>query len=94
MGAVKAAIQNQLHREMNLVFGSVLATIALTVPAVLLISGVMDEPIKLGLRPAEMVLLVATLLMSSVSFSSGRTNSLNGATHLILFFAYIILMFD
>ncbi|MBY6196071.1 calcium:proton antiporter [Vibrio hangzhouensis] len=94
VGAVKAAIHNQLQRAMNLFFGSVLATIALTVPAVLLISGVMDEPIKLGLRPAEMVLLVATLLMSSVSFSSGRTNSLNGATHLILFFAYIILMFD
>lgn len=94
VGAIKAAITNQLQRAMNLFFGSVLATIALTVPAVLLISGVMNEPIQLGLAPAEMVLLVATLMMTSVSFSSGRTNSLNGATHLILFFAYIILMFD
>ncbi|MBM7035288.1 calcium:proton antiporter [Vibrio ulleungensis] len=94
VGAIKAAITNQLQRAMNLFFGSVLATIALTVPAVLLISDVMNEPIQLGLAPAEMVLLVATLMMTSVSFSSGRTNSLNGATHLILFFAYIILMFD
>ncbi|MDN3715240.1 calcium:proton antiporter [Vibrio breoganii] len=94
VGAVKAAFTNQLQRAMNLFFGSVLATIALTVPAVLLISGVMNEPIRLGLDPAEMVLLGATLLMTSVSFSSGRTNSLNGATHLVLFFAYIILMFD
>lgn len=94
VGAVKAAITNQLQRAMNLFFGSVLATIALTVPAVLLISGVMNEPIQLGLAPAEMVLLGATLLMTSVSFSSGRTNSLNGVAHLILFFAYIILMFD
>ncbi|GAB3527267.1 calcium:proton antiporter [Photobacterium alginatilyticum] len=94
VGAVKAAITNQLQRAMNLFFGSVLATIALTVPAVLLISGVMNEPIRLGLEPAEMVLLAATLLMTSVSFSNGRTNSLNGATHLILFIAYIILMFD
>jgi Ca2+:H+ antiporter len=94
VGAIKAAVTNQLQRAMNLFFGSVLATIALTVPAVLLISGVMNEPIQLGLAPAEMVLLGATLLMTSVSFSSGRTNSLNGATHLILFFAYIILMFD
>ncbi|WP_353499635.1 calcium:proton antiporter [Vibrio chaetopteri] len=94
VGAVKAAVTNQLQRAMNLFFGSVLATIALTVPAVLLISGVMNEPIRLGLAPAETVLLGATLLMTSVSFSSGRTNSLNGATHLILFFAYIILMFD
>ena len=94
VGAVKAAITNQLQRAMNLFFGSVLATIALTVPAVLLISGMMNEPIQLGLAPAEMVLLGATLLMTSVSFSSGRTNSLNGVTHLFLFFAYIILMFD
>ncbi|WP_394131163.1 calcium:proton antiporter [Shewanella maritima] len=94
VGAIKSALTNQVQRAMNLFFGSVLATIALTVPAVLLISGVMNEPIQLGLAPAEMVLLVATLMMTSVSFSSERTNSLNGATHLILFFAYIILMFD
>lgn len=94
VGAIKSALTNQVQRAMNLFFGSVLATIALTVPAVLLISDVMNEPIQLGLAPAEMVLLVATLMMTSVSFSSGRTNSLNGATHLILFFAYIILMFD
>ncbi|MGF1716526.1 calcium:proton antiporter [Photobacterium chitinilyticum] len=94
VGAIKAAITNQLQRAMNLFFGSVLATIALTVPAVLLISGVMSESIRLGLEPAETVLLAATLLMTSVSFSNGKTNSLNGATHLILFIAYIILMFD
>lgn len=94
VGAAKAALNNQLQRAMNLFFGSVLATIALTVPAVLLISNVINEPIHLGLAPAEMVLLGMTLLMTSVSFSSGRTNSLNGATHLVLFVAYIILMFE
>lgn len=94
VGAIKAALTNQLQRAMNLFFGSVLATIALTVPAVLLISNIANEPIRLGLEAPEMILLVTTLLMTSVSFSSGKTNSLNGATHLILFFAYIILMFD
>jgi Ca2+:H+ antiporter len=94
VGALKAALNNQLQRAMNLYFGSVLATIALTVPAVLLISSIIAEPLHLGLEPAEMVLLCATLLMSSISFSSGRTNSLNGVTHLILFVAYIILIFE
>jgi Ca2+:H+ antiporter len=94
VGAAKAALNNQLQRAMNLFFGSVLATIALTVPAVLLISNVIEQPIRLGLEPAEMVLLVTTIIMTSVSFSSGRTNSLNGAAHLILFIAYIILMFE
>jgi Ca2+:H+ antiporter len=94
VGAAKAALNNQLQRAMNLFFGSVLATIALTVPAVLLISNVIEQPIRLGLEPAEMVLLVTTIIMTSVSFSSGRTHSLNGAAHLILFVAYIILMFE
>ncbi|MDO6765115.1 calcium:proton antiporter [Agarivorans sp. 1_MG-2023] len=94
VGAAKAALNNQLQRALNLFFGSVLATIALTVPAVLLISHVIAQPIQLGLAPAEMVLLAITLLMASVSFSSGRTNSLNGVAHLILFVAYIILMFE
>ncbi len=94
VGAIKAALNNQLQRAMNLFFGSVLASIALTVPAVLLISNIMGEPIHLGLAPAEMILLCTTLLMASVSFSSGRTNSLNGATHLILFVVYIMLMFQ
>ncbi|PMH33167.1 calcium:proton antiporter [Vibrio sp. 10N.286.49.C2] len=94
VGAAKAALNNQLQRAMNLFFGSVLATIALTVPAVLLISTVISQPIQLGLAPAEMVLLVTTLLMTGISFSSGRTNSLNGVAHLILFVAYIVLMFE
>jgi Ca2+:H+ antiporter len=93
-GAIKAALNNQLQRAMNLFFGSVLASIALTVPAVLLISHIMGSPIYLGLAPAEMILLCTTLLMASVSFSSGRTNSLNGATHLILFIVYLMLMFQ
>ncbi|MGY5453357.1 calcium:proton antiporter [Agarivorans sp. MS3-6] len=94
VGAAKAALNNQLQRAMNLFFGSVLATIALTVPAVLLLSGLINQPIHLGLRPSEMVLLCATLMVASLSFSSGKTNSLNGATHLVLFFAYLILMFE
>ncbi|GAL11962.1 Ca2+/H+ antiporter [Vibrio astriarenae] len=43
---------------MNLFFGSVLATIALTVPAVLIISIAMNETVILGLGTADMVLLV------------------------------------
>ncbi|GIU54214.1 MULTISPECIES: calcium:proton antiporter [Shewanella] len=94
VGAIKAALNNQLQRAMNLFFGSVLATIALTVPTVILISYVINQPLQLGLANAEMVLLCTTLMMTAVSFSSGRTNSLNGVAHLILFVAYIILMFE
>ncbi|AAO08167.2 TPA: calcium:proton antiporter [Vibrio vulnificus] len=94
VGAIKAALNNQLQRAMNLFYGSVLATISLTVPAVLLIAVFLGETVILGLGPADMVLLVATILVSMMTFSSGRTHPLNGATHLVLFIAYVVLMFD
>ncbi|WP_028781614.1 calcium:proton antiporter [Shewanella sp. 38A_GOM-205m] len=94
VGAIKAALNNQLQRAMNLYFGSVLATIALTVPAVLLVGSIAGEEVRLGLSPADMVLLVTTLMVCKVSFSSGRTHALHGATHLVLFVVYLFLMFE
>lgn len=94
VGALKAAFNNQLQRAMNLYFGSVLATIALTVPSVLFIGAMMDQEVRLGLAPADLVLLVTTLMVCKVTFSSGRTNVLHGATHLVLFVVYLFLMFE
>lgn len=94
VGALKAAFNNQLQRAMNLYFGSVLATIALTVPAVLFIGAMMDQEVRLGLSSADLVLLVTTLMVCKVTFSSGRTNVLHGATHLVLFVVYLFLMFE
>ncbi len=94
VGAIKAAINNQLQRAMNLYFGSVLATIALTVPAVLFIGSMLGQEVRLGLSAADMVLLITTLMVCKVTFSSGRTNVLHGATHLVLFVVYLFLMFE
>ncbi|HAS3630284.1 TPA: calcium:proton antiporter [Vibrio cholerae] len=94
VGALKAAFNSQLQRAMNLYFGSVLATIALTVPSVLFIGAMMDQEVRLGLAPADLVLLVTTLMVCKVTFSSGRTNVLHGAPHLVLFVVYLFLMFE
>ncbi len=94
VGAIKAAFNNQLQRAMNLYFGSVLATIALTVPAVLFIGAMLGQEVRLGLSAADMVLLITTLMVCKVTFSSGRTNALHGATHLVLFVVYLFLMFE
>ena len=55
---------------MNLYFGSVLATIALTVPAVLFIGAMLGQEVRLGLSAADMVLLFTTLMVCKVTFSS------------------------
>lgn len=94
LSAIRAALANRLQRSVNIFLGSVTATIALTVPAVLVISMVSGEIIELGLGQVDSVLLLLTLLVSIVTFGSGRTSVLQGAVHLVLFFAYLILIFD
>ena len=94
LGAVRAALRNQLQRSINLLLGSVLASISLTIPAVLAIAMLTGRTVVLGLEPVDMLLLVLTLGMSTLTFASGRTNILLGAVHLLLFCAYVILILE
>jgi Ca2+:H+ antiporter len=94
LAAVRAALANQLQRSVNILLGSALATISLTVPAVLTIGVVTGQTIILGLDPLDIVLLALTLATSMLTFASARTSVLQGAVHLLLFFAYVVLIFD
>jgi Ca2+:H+ antiporter len=94
IGAVRAANANHLQRSMNIFLGSVLSTIGLTVPAMLTISYLNGRNIVLGLQNTDVVMLLLTLAVSVVTFASGRTNVLQGAVHLILFAAYLLLVFE
>jgi Ca2+:H+ antiporter len=94
IGAVRAAIGNHLQRAVNIFLGSVLATIGLTVPAMLIVSHLAHRSMILGVQGADQVMLLLTLAVSVVTFASGRTNVLQGAVHLLLFAAYLLLMFQ
>lgn len=94
MAALQAARSNRLQRSINLLLGSALSTIGLTVPAVLAISLLFGEKIVLGLDEASMVILILTLLMSNLTFGGIRTSVLQGAVHLVLFCAYVMLIFS
>jgi Ca2+:H+ antiporter len=94
LSAARAALANQLQRSVNLLLGSVLASIGLTIPAVLMIGLITGRTVVLGLDAADMTLLVLTLGMSMLTFASARTNVLLGAVHLLLFFAYLMLIFE
>jgi Ca2+:H+ antiporter len=84
---------NHVQRAMNLLLGSVLATLAMTLPAVIIIAMVGNTTLDLGLSPDGQVMLALTLIMSMLTFGSGRTNILQGAIHLGLFLAYLLLIF-
>jgi Ca2+:H+ antiporter len=94
LGAIRAALANQLQRSINILLGSVLATIGLTIPAVLTIGFITGHSIVLGLEPANMTLLLLTLGVSTLTFASSRTNVLLGAVHVLLFLAYVMLIFE
>ena len=63
LNAVQATRRGQLQRALNTLFGSVLATISLTVPAILVIGEITGKKVILGLEPAAMVLLSLTLFL-------------------------------
>ena len=68
IGATKAAFHNQLQRAMNIFLGSVLATIGLTIPAMLLIGRLTGHTIFLGVEHGNLVLLLLTLFLSAITF--------------------------
>ncbi|TCV99696.1 sodium-potassium/proton antiporter ChaA [Biostraticola tofi] len=90
LGAIRAVLKNQVQRAMNLFFGSVLATISLTVPAVTLIALATGRELDFGLELPQIVVMVTAMVLCQVSFSTGRTNVLNGTAHLALFVAYMM----
>jgi Ca2+:H+ antiporter len=94
LGAMRAAWANRLQRCVNLLLGSALASISLTVPAVLLLGLLTGRSVVLGLEAEDTVLLVLTLAVATLTFSSARTNVLLGAVHLLLFLAYLMLLFE
>ena len=91
--AVRAARADRLQTSMNLALGSALASIGLTVPAVVLASVWLGLPLTLGLQPKEMAMLAMTFLVSAITLGSGRTHLMQGAVHLVVFAAFIFLAF-
>jgi Ca2+:H+ antiporter len=94
LAATRAALANQLQRSVNILLGSVLATIGLTIPAVLAIGLTTGKPIILGLDAVDTTLLSLTLVLSTLTFTVSRTNVLLGAVHLLMFAAYVMLIFE
>jgi Ca2+:H+ antiporter len=92
LAAVRAARINHLQRALNICLGSALATISLTVPAVVTFSLVTGTPLVLGLDDSGMVLLLMTLLASVITFAGQRTNVLQGAVHLVIFAIYVVMV--
>ena len=91
LASYRAAKANRLQTSMNLALGSVLATIGLTIPAVVGVSVLFNKPLTLGLSAKEELLLALTLIISLLTVGTGRTTVLQGIVHLVLFVAFLFL---
>jgi len=93
LGALRATLRNHLQRSINILLGSVLATIGLTIPAVLTVGLITRRSVTLGVQGGDLPLLLLTLAVSVVTFTSGKTNILQGCVHLLLFAVFVLLIF-
>jgi Ca2+:H+ antiporter len=91
VAAVRAASGNRLQTSLNLALGSGLATIGLTIPVVAALSIWLDKPLVLGLDPKNLVLLVLTFVVGTLTLGTGRTNVLQGAVHIVILAAFVVL---
>lgn len=89
--AVRAAQADRLQTSMNLALGSALASIGLTIPAVVAAAVLLDLPLVLGLEPKDIVMLGLAVLVSAITLGTGRTSVMQGAVHLVLFAAFLFL---
>lgn len=94
IAAIRAALANHLQRAVNVLLGSVLASIGLTIPLVIVVALITHQQLHLGLDSESTVMLLTTLITSMLTFSLPRTNVLLGCVHLQLFAAYLMLLFD
>ena len=89
--ALRAARGNRMQSSLNLALGSGLASIGLTIPVVAALSPWFPFPLVLGLRPIDIVLLMLTLVVGTLTLGSGRATVMQGAVHLVLFAAFLFL---
>ena len=91
LAAVRAARRGRIQISLNLAFGSAMASIGLTIPAIALASVWLKGPLVLGLEPTQLVLFALTVVISMLTVVPGRATRLQGEVHVVLLAAYVFL---
>jgi Ca2+:H+ antiporter len=91
LAAARAARQGRIQTSLNLAYGSALANIGLTIPAVAFASMWLTTPLVLGLGATQMVLFALSVVISVLTVVPGRATRLQGEVHLVLLAAYVFL---
>lgn len=91
LAAARAARRDRIQTSLNLAFGSAMASIGLTIPAIAVASIWLEGPLVLGLDATQMVLLLVTVVVAILTVVPGRATRLQGAVHVVLLAAFLFL---
>ena len=91
LAAVRAAQRERVQISLNLGYGSAMASIGLTIPAIAVASIWLKGRLVLGLGPTQLVLLTLTVLVSTLTVVPGRATRLQGGIHIVLLAAFLFL---
>jgi Ca2+:H+ antiporter len=91
LAASKAAMRQRMQNAFNLAYGSAMASIGLTIPAIAVAMIWIPGALTLGLGPLQIALLVLTVVVGILTVIPGRATRIQGTLHLIVFAAFVFL---
>jgi Ca2+:H+ antiporter len=91
ISAVRSARRNRVQVSLNLAFGSAMASIGLTIPAIAVASIWLEGPLELGLGKTQIILLLLTVIVGVLTVVPGRATRLQGGVHLVVLAAFLFL---
>ncbi len=91
LAAYRYARRDRLQTSFNLAFGSAIASIGLTIPAVAVASIWLDGTLVLGLNSTQITLLVLTAGVGALTILPGRATLQEGGVHLVIVAAFLLL---
>ena len=89
--ALRAALANRMQPVVNIALGASLSTVILTVPVILIMALITQQPVQMALSAPQTVMTLLTLVVAAVNLHDGETNAIEGATHFVLFATFIML---
>jgi Ca2+:H+ antiporter len=89
LAAARNARRDRVQISFNLGYGSAMASIGLTIPAIAAASIWLEGPLVLGLDSTQIVLLVITAIVGALTVLPGRATLLEGGVHLVLFGTFL-----
>ena len=91
LAALNNAKRNRVQISLNLAYGSAMASIGLTIPAIALATVWLPGPLMLGLEPMQIVLLTLSVIVSVLTMAEGRALAMQGLVHLVLLATFLFL---